>query len=530
MKKRFYITTPIYYPSANLHIGHAYCTVLTDIIARYNRLIGKEVYFITGSDEHGQKIEENAKKAGKNPQEFVDNIVNNGFKKLWEKLEISHDHFIRTTDEKHIATVEKVFSLMLQNGDIYLGNYEGWYCTPCESFWTDTQVGPNHTCPDCGRPVQKASEESYFFKTSKYVDALLKFYEDNEKFIMPISRKNEMINTFIKPGLSELAVSRTSFSWGIKVKENPRHVVYVWLDALTNYISALGYLSADESLFNKFWQSEDSEVVHVLGADISRFHAIYWPMFLESLGLRKPDRLFVHGLLMMKDGKMSKSKGNVVDPFPLVDHYGVDAVRYYLAREMTFGSDGQFTPEQFVERFNVDLVNDFGNLLNRTISMIEKYFDGIIPPYSGQVTPFDFDIEELAQSVIGDYQNYFAGLRVTEALTSVFKLVSASNKYIDNTKPWELFSNGQTEFLASTMNHLANNLYITAILLKPVLIHAPKEVLKQLGIDQSFDTFEKLSKYGVIGGQKVNKGNPLFPRLKVNDEVAYIKDLMAKHD
>ena len=525
MKKRFYITTPIYYPSAKLHIGHAYCTTLSDILARYNRMIGKEVYFLTGSDEHGQKIAENAAKANKTPQKFVDDIVKT-FKDLWEKLAITNDDFIRTTDPKHVATVQKIFTKLLEQGDIYLGSYEGWYCTPCESFWTTTQVGEEKLCPDCNRSVHLASEESYFFKTDKYVEGLLKKYEETPNFITPESRKNEMVNTFIKPGLSELAVTRTSIEWGVPVRENERHTVYVWVDALINYISALGYLSEDDELFHKFWQSEDVEIVQILGADITRFHTIYWPMILKALGLRQADRYFVHGLLMMKDGKMSKSKGNVIDPLPLIDKYGVDAVRYYLAREVVFGNDGQFTPEQFVERFNVDLVNDFGNLLNRTVSMIEKYCDGVIPLYRGQVTEFDTEIEDLAINVVKEYHEHFSDLKVTEAITTAFKIISASNKYIDNTKPWELNTQGKKEELDSVMNHLANNLFIGAILLQPVLVNAPKELFKQLGVPQDKQDINLLNKYGVLGGEKVNKGEPLFPRLKVNEEVEYIKNLM----
>lgn len=524
MKKKLYITTPIYYPSAKLHIGHAYCTTLTDIIARYNRMIGKEVYFLTGSDEHGQKIEDNAKKRGLTPQAFVDEIVE-GFYKLWEKLEITNDQFIRTTKPSHVLTVQKVFSKLLENGDIYLGNYEGWYCTHEETFWTDTQVGEDKLCPECKRPVHRASEESYFFKTNKYVERLLEIF-DNPKFMTPVARKNEMVNSFIKPGLGELAVSRTSFDWGVKVRENDKHVIYVWLDALTNYISALGYDTENDELFKKFWEDEDSEIVHVLGADIARFHSIYWPMFLEALGLRQPDRLFIHGLLMMKDGKMSKSRGNVVDPFPLIDRYGVDAVRYYLARETTFGSDGSFTPEQFVERFNVDLVNDFGNLLNRTVSMIIKYFDGVIPEYTGKVTEFDGAIEELAMNVISEYNTNFADLKVTEAVISAFKLISASNKYVDDTKPWELASQNKTAELASAMNHLANNLFIAGILLQPILVTKTKELFSQLGVSNELISVKSLEKYGILGGQKVAKGEPLFPRLKVADEVEYIKSLM----
>ena len=362
-KKRFYITTPIYYPSGDPHIGHAYCTTLCDVFARYKRLKHQECYFLTGTDEHGQKIENNAKKENKTPQQFVDEKVA-VFKHLWEAMEISNDDYIRTTEERHIKVVQSVFSDFLKNEDIYLGHYEGWYCEPCESFWTETQVGEEHICPDCHREVKKEREEAYFFKTQKYLPGLMEYF-NKEDTIFPVSKKNEMLNTFIRPGLDDLCVSRTTFSWGVPIVENKKHVAYVWLDALLNYLSALGYRSSDDSKFKKFWVDEESEIIHVIGADITRFHTIYWPEFLEALGLRKPDKVFVHGLIMMKDGKMSKSKGNVISPYPLIEKYGVDAVRFYLVKEIVFGNDGTFTPEQFVERINVDLVNNYGNLVSQ---------------------------------------------------------------------------------------------------------------------------------------------------------------------
>ncbi len=526
-KKRFYITTPIYYPSAKLHIGHAYCTVLTDIFARYKRMRGFECYFLTGADEHGQKIEKNAALAGKTPQEFVDGIVE-GFYKLWDLLKISNDDFIRTTQERHTKVVQDIFSKMLAKGDIYLGKYSGWYCTPCESFWTDTQVGENHLCPDCGREVQVAEEESYFFKTGKYVDSLLKFYEENPKFLIPESRKNEMINTFIKPGLDDLCVSRTSFTWGIQIKENPKHVIYVWLDALTNYITALGYNSENPALFNKYWQDPECEIIHILGADITRFHAIYWPMFLQSLGLRKPDREFIHGLLMMKDSKMSKSKGNVVDPFPLVEKYGVDAVRYYLAREVVFGQDGSFTPEQFVDRLNMDLANSLGNLLNRTVSMINKYFEGVIPSYKGKLTPFDGELETVIQTSIKQYENQLDDLKITDAIISAMDIVLRANKYIDETTPWALAKDEtKKDELASVMNHLATAIFTAGNLLKPILVTASGKLFAQLGLDPNEVKYEQIYDLTYLGGQKVNKGDQLFPRLDATIEVAYIQELMG---
>ena len=527
MKKRFYITTPIYYPSAKLHIGHAYCTTLTDVFARYKRLRGFECYFLTGADEHGMKIEKNAAAAGKTPQQFVDDIVE-GFYKLWDLLKISNDDFIRTTQERHTKVVQDIFTKMYNKGDIYLGKYKGWYCTPCESFWTDTQVGPDHLCPDCGRPVQMAEEEAYFFKTSKYVDSLMKFFDENPKFLIPESRKNEMINTFIKPGLDDLCVSRTSFSWGIPIRENPKHVIYVWLDALTNYITALGYDSDHPELFNKFWQDPESETIHILGADITRFHAIYWPMFLESLGLRKPDREFVHGLLMMKDSKMSKSKGNVVDPYPLVERYGVDAVRYYLAREINFGSDGSFAPELFVERINNDLANALGNLLNRTVSMINKYFDGVIPAYKGRINDVDGNLEDLTKLTIESYERLMDDLKITDAIAQVNELVNRANKYIDETEPWALAKDPEKRAnLESVMVHLANSLYVAGMLMKPVLVTASDKLFDQLGVTGDLLNYDNIYKYGVVGGLKVEKKDQLFPRLDATVEVEYIQGLMA---
>ncbi len=527
MSKKFYITTPIYYPSASPHLGHAYCTTMCDIIARGKRLRGFDTYFLTGLDEHGEKIEDNAKAKGVSPQAFVDEVAVK-FLDLWKTMHISNDDFIRTTEPRHYETVQKIFSKFIEDDDIYLSSYKGWYCVHEESYWTDTQVGEKHLCPECGRPCEEKEEPAYFFKCGKYVDGLLDFYEKNPKFITPEGRKAEMINNFIKPGLNDLCVSRTTFDWGIPVKEAPGHVVYVWLDALTNYITALGYLQKDDSKFQKYWMDPDTEIVHIIGADITRFHTIYWPMFLKAMNLREPTRVFVHGLMMMKDGKMSKSKGNVIPVPPLVDRFGVDAVRLYLCRDIIFGQDGQFTPEQFVERLNADLANNLGNLLNRTVSMINKYFDGLIPTYEGDLNELDKSLHELAEKTIKSYEVYNDDLKVSEAYASVFELVSAANKYIEDSAPWVLAKDpAKKNILASCMSHLANVIYLAGVLLSPVLVTKSEKIYDQLGVPAALRNYETATKFGSISGLKVNKGDQLFPRLDEAAEVEFIKELMA---
>ncbi len=522
--KTFYLTTPIYYPSGNLHIGHAYTTVAGDAMARYKRMRGFDVMYLTGTDEHGQKIQKKAKEENVTPKEYVDHIVS-GIQRLWKKLDISYDDFIRTTEDRHTVVVQKIFKQLLDQGDIYLDEYEGYYCTPCESFFTERQLD-NGNCPDCGRPVELVKEESYFFRMSKYVDRLLQYYEDNPGFIQPESRKNEMINNFIKPGLEDLAVSRTTFDWGIKVPGDPKHVIYVWIDALTNYITALGYGTDDDSKYLKYWPAD----VHIVGKEIVRFHTIYWPIMLMALDLPLPKKVFAHGWLLMKDGKMSKSKGNVVDPVMLIDRYGLDAVRYYLLREVPFGSDGVFTPEGFVERINYDLANDLGNLLNRTVAMINKYFGGEIPSYEGIVTPFDKDLLGVNTETVQKYEEAMENMEFSVALSSVWQLISRTNKYIDETEPWILAKDEEKRReLGSVMVHLAESLRRAAILLQPFLTQTPKEIFEQLNItDEQFQTWESLETFGNIPSQTnvAAKGKPIFPRLEMDEEIQYIKDQM----
>ena len=525
-KKTYYITTPIYYPSGKFHIGTAYTEVFANTMKKYKQKRGYDSYLLTGLDEHGQKVQTVAENAGKTPQEHVDEMAENA-KKLWEKMNIEYDDFIRTTEPRHYKIVEDIFEKLLAKGDIYKGEYEGWYCMPCETYFTETQL-VDGKCPDCGREVKKMKEEAYFFNMKKYADKLIQFYEENPKFIEPESRKNEIFNNFLKPGLEDLCITRTTFDWGVKVKSDPKHVVYVWLDALTNYITALGYGSDNEELFNKYWPAD----LHVVGKDIIRFHGIYWPIFLMALDLPLPKKIYAHGFIMMKDGKMSKSKGNVIYPEILIDRYGIDATKYFLIREFPFGQDTIFTPEGFVERFNYDLCNDLGNLLNRTIGMINKYFDGNIYEYNGYRNEPDEEIEKYSLEQIKIVEEKMENLHLNEALAEIWSLISRTNKYIDETAPWLLAKDeDMQDKLKSVMYHLCENLRKVAILISPFMEETSNSIFNQLGLtNENLQTWESLYEYNKIpdGTKVIEKGVPFFVRLDLEEEVSYIREQMSK--
>lgn len=536
MTKTFYITTPIYYPSGKLHIGSAYTTIACDVLARYKRMMNYDVFYLTGLDEHGQKIQQRAEEAGITPQEYVDSMAV-GVKDLWQLLDISYDKFIRTTDDYHEKVVAQVFERLLEKGDIYLGEYSGWYSVSDEEFFTESQLVEVYRDEEgnviggvapSGHEVELVSEESYFFKLSNYADRLTAFYKEHPEFIQPDGRMNEMLKNFIEPGLEDLAVSRTTFTWGVKVPSDPKHVVYVWIDALINYITALGYGQNEHGNFDLFWQNDKNhEIIHMIGKDILRFHSIYWPIILMALDLPLPTRLVAHGWFVMKDGKMSKSKGNVIYPEMLVERFGLDPLRYYLMRSLPVGSDGTFTPEDYLARINYELANDLGNLLNRTVAMINKYFDGQVPAYIENVTDYDADLAKVVAENIEEFHKQMNAVDFPRALDAVWNIISRTNKYIDETAPWVLAKeDGDEEQLRAVMAHLAASLRVVAHLIQPFMMSTSNAIMEQLGLPVVFD-LENLELSGFPENVTViSKGTPIFPRLDMDEEIAYIQSQM----
>lgn len=520
--EKFYLTTAIAYASSKPHIGNTYEIIMSDAVARFRRQTGYDVYFCTGTDEHGQKIENRAKDAALTPQEYVDGVAG-VIRGVWDCMGTSYDRFIRTTEPGHMRAVQKIFRRFYEKGDIYKGYYEGWYCTPCESFFTSTQA-VDGKCPDCGRPVAKAREEAYFFKLSNYADKLVEYYNSHPGFIEPESRQNEMINNFIKPGLQDLCVSRSSFKWGIPVPVDENHVIYVWLDALTNYITALGYGSEDDSNYKKFWPAD----VHLIGKDIIRFHTIYWPAFLMSIDEPLPEKVYGHGWVLLKDGKMSKSKGNVVDPVFLAERYGVDALRYYLLREIAFGSDGEFSNENLINRINSDLANDLGNLVSRTVAMVQKYFDGTIPA-GREAGEFDSELKALAAETVEKAEKSLDTLNFSVALADIWKFVSRTNKYIDETQPWLLIKDESKKArLAEVMYNLCESIRIISVLIYPFLPQTSPEIRRQLGLPAS-TVWDDSKVFGKEASYTVCKGDIIFPRIDMEKELAELEKKKAEN-